>query len=158
MNDFLKKLFPLKKTYEEDLKIFFMAVRTNPNHLGIEPGKEKFIGVVAYRHDDAIKKAGQVYGADWKTGLGVYSNGDFETIANLFATIDGPELRKLIKDELNEQEPPKKMAPETFKASLLLTAEEYVSDPNDRKELKRIVQNVRFIQPTISEGNEGGAR
>ena len=128
--------YPIEKDFTEKLKLFFMCVRSLPqNPLQVE----KFIGVVAYRQEDAFEKAQKEFGAP---GLIVVSHSDFVLIEDLFRGINTSEISMpRTATEINilarEAQPEyKAMAKETFKYSILMSADEFVKDEKDKLKLK----------------------
>lgn len=136
------KVMEISRTVKEELKIFFMCAKPIRKNTGFI---EKYVGIVAYHHEQAIKKAIQFYGASPESGIGIYSHGDFETIENMFRMINTEKIKQEIIAEntpIKSGTEVKKMSFETFKASLIMSSEEYIADPKDKKVLKSIIEKI----------------
>jgi len=130
--------YPIEKDFTEKLKLFFMCVRSLPqNPLQVE----KFIGVVAYRQEDAFVRARNDYG---DPGLIVISHSDYVLIEDLFRGINTGEIKApATATEMNILlRASKELSFESFKNCLLLSAVEYVKDPKDKIQLKNIIKKI----------------
>lgn len=131
--------YSLEKTIEEklELRVFFMGLSNDmkpPEHV------TKLVGVVAYRHSDALQKAQQVWANQF--GTMIFSKGDSETIKNLlqYVKLEGITIPTVTPD--TPKEPEKVMPIERFKTSLIMAAVEYVKNEADQSELRRIISTI----------------
>ena len=111
---------------KEILKIFFMGIKENGN---IPNSKERFVGVIGYDHEEAIKAARDTFIVG-TPGL-LISHGDYETIDNILKVInfgnnDSKDVEvKKVEDEKEET------TKEQFINRLKLVAEEMVDNVNN---------------------------
>lgn len=131
-----QKRYDLEKTFKEKLKLFFMIVR--PGNIPAIP-KERAIGVIAYRPEEAIKKGTEDFAPD-KSGLVAIWKGDY---------VEMEELMKgagMMKQEVSSQPQPKPtrkpMGKDKFKWSLQLAKDEYLTSQKDKKDLERIIKKI----------------
>lgn len=140
--------YPIIKEFKEPLKIFFLCARPMPGNM---TNPERFIGIIAYRHEDAFKKAIDIYAPGGPaSGMAIISHGDCELIENIFRNINTSEIsiiKPIIAQEVKIEETnllpeSKKMAFATWETSLIMCAKEYVKNDADRKELERIIETI----------------
>lgn len=129
--------YSLEKTVNEilELKIFFFGVLNGGN-------VTRLTGVIAYRHSDAVQRAHELWGTT--PGTMVFGNDtDNETVKNLLQNIN---LEGLVNTVTLKPPEEKVMPIERFKASLIMATAEYVTEENDRSELRRIISTINVPQ------------
>ena len=132
--------YDMERAFKEKLKLFFIIVRFA--HIQ----KERVVGVVAYKQEDAMRKMDDDYKD--QSGVSFVSYGDFVLIEEILSSINvkGVVIKQSIpltpKFE-KDSEPQPVLGVGAFKSSLLLVLNEYVKEGKDQKELRRIVSNIK---------------
>ncbi len=123
----------------EKLKIFFMCIKENAM---IPNSKERFVGVVGYRHEQCIEVAKNT----WIMGTQgiVISHGDFELIENILKVVNCEGVTIVQTPPQIETPIIEKPTKEQFVARLKLAAEEMIEDEIKRKQLIEIINTIKI--------------
>ena len=133
--------YEIEKEFKEKLKIYFLIVRP----ANISPiQNERAIGVVAYKTDEAIKKAQQNWSAP---GMVIISHGDYVLMDEILSKVNVEGLTIIEAPQIRDEIQPgqiiqPRMGIQGFKEGLLLAMNEYVKEEEDKKSLKRIIENI----------------
>ena len=132
----------LKLTREEsqELRIFFMIGKRPLRNMIVE---EKVVAILAYQLEDAFSKAKKE-----NPGFGLLYHGQNTTVRELLSQLQTDSVVSLPthseEGRVEKPDPPEKISLEQFRTGLMLVADEYVTDPNDQKELKRIISELEL--------------
>jgi hypothetical protein len=123
--------FEIKRTEEQDLKIFFM--------MGRKLSEERIIATIAYKLEDAFIKAKKDY-----PGFSLIYNGQNVTVRELLEKLQLEESISPPVDNRVEEEPlpPEKIKFEQFRQGLMLVVDEYTKG-KDKEELKKIIGRLK---------------
>lgn len=145
MTEISPNKYNIEKDFKEKLKIFFMIVRP-AMHPPIQG--EKVIGVVAYRPEDAMRKAKDEH--DAQQGLTIISYGDNVSIVELLSRInvEGVTVAAPIAEvpQMPKFEKAPVMGIEGLKSGLLYILNEKTIEgieEKDQEDLKRIIGNIK---------------
>lgn len=132
--------YPLQKTFQEEekLKIFFMCVQDKSTI----PPKVKFVGVISYRHLDAVEKARKMW-AENQPRVFIASHGDFEFMEEILKRVNCEGITIINQIPVRSPENPKKIGKDQLKYDLMLVLDDYVKDEEKRKVLKNIIEEIK---------------
>jgi len=120
---------------EEKLRIWFMAIIPVifANNIPLPSGQNpQYVGVIAYNHDAAVKRAKEVYG---NPGVMIQSFEDNTLIETILQAVNFEGV-ELIHPEIATGPV---LPLDKFRSSLLMAASEYIKNEKDKKVLERII-------------------
>lgn len=133
---------PIEKEFKERLKIFFMSIVSNIAPPGLSPNiqlKEN-IGVIGYRHQDALEEVRKKYN---EIGTNIISFNNFKYIDDLFREINTSEIKQDLGSLPSLIIPQEKITINQFVERLTLVADEYCT-PKDKDTLLNILERVNL--------------
>ena len=121
-------------TEKEKLRIFFMFVKRD----NVVPTNEQIGAFIAYRPEDALKKAMQDYPA-----RNIFYQGQNIVVEDFIRQV---YLLDKIEIKADEPLPPaeqKRLSRDQFVWNLSLVADEFIKDPQDQEQLKKIIGRIK---------------
>lgn len=132
----------IEKDIKEKLKLYLLILRDR--QFSPFPG-ERLKGILAYRAEDALQEVKEKYS---KPNLGFFYTGDYILPEELLRRIETKGIVISVPKEKPTIEPKPILPPQTLgveglKAGLLMAADNYLDEEQDRIDLKRLINKIK---------------
>ena len=146
INKTITKKYEIEKDFKtrEKLRIFFLIIRPR-NIPRIE--HERVIGVIAYRHDEALEKIRKDYLEKNPSFESLLHEKDYIYVEDVLKVINVEGITIINVPEVLKDVKPDQIIPtigfEAFKSGLLFAVDKYLKEKKDKEQMRKLIKKCK---------------